>query len=247
MTGAQWKIAMWAFAIALAIFATGVVMAARLFPEARYDWMYQVVSALASRKTNPEGGRWFSTALGLSMLALWPAVSWLRATTGDRRWPILAFRAGMLFGVAVGIERLTFLRFSSWVHNGHEALAVGTFAGLYAGLLGLYGQRLRHGRAGSLIVAAPLAAIIISQVVLYFDQRDLGWVDRDWRAMGVSVFLSFAFWQWLAIAFLWIGLGHLLWTSRIDDFTRPARSALSGTRGTPAPSAADAAASRTPR
>ncbi len=189
-------------------------MAARLFPDAPYDWMYRVVSELASRKFNPQGGRWFSGALGLSMLALWPVASWLRDTAGDRRWPILALRAGILFGVAVGIERLTFVRFSSWVHNGHEALAVGTFAGLYTGVLGLYGQRLRRGRHGGLVVAAPLAAIFISQIVIYFDQRHLGWVDRNWRAMGVSVFLSFAFWQWLAIAFLWIGLGHLLWTSR---------------------------------
>ncbi len=32
--------------------------------------------------------------------------------------------------------------------------------------------------------------------------------------MGVSFWLSFAFWQWLAVAFLWLGLGHLLWLSR---------------------------------
>ena len=146
--------------------------------------MYTVVSELASRKHNPEGGRWFSIALGLSMLALWPVASYLRDTVGDRRWPILALRAGILFGVAVGIERLTFVRFSSFVNNGHEALAVGTFAGLYTGLLGLYWQRLRLGWTGALIVAAPLAAIFITQIVIYFDQRDLGWVDRRWRDHG---------------------------------------------------------------
>jgi hypothetical protein len=32
--------------------------------------------------------------------------------------------------------------------------------------------------------------------------------------MGDSPWLSFAFWQWLAVAFLWLGLGHLLWSSR---------------------------------
>jgi hypothetical protein len=176
--------------------------------------MYRVVSELASRKHNPQGGHWFSIALGLSMLALWPVVSYLRDTTSDRRWPIVALRAGILFGMAVGVERLTFVRFSSLVNNGHEALAVCAFAGLYTGLLGLYGQRVRRGWSGALVVAAPLAAIFITQLVIYFDQRDLGWVDHRWREMGVTPWLSFAFWQWLAVAMLWVGLGHLLWSSR---------------------------------
>ena len=210
----QWKIAVCAFALAAVTFWFGVVMAAQYFPSQPYDWMYRVVSELASRKHNPVGGHWFSIALGLSMLALWPVVSCLRETVGTRRWPILALRAGVLFGVAVGIERLVFVRFSSLVNNGHEALAVGTFAGLYTGLLGLYWQRVRHGRLGALFVAAPLLMIFVAQILIYFDQRDLGWVDHRWREMGVSPLLSFAFWQWLAVAILWIGLGHLLWTSR---------------------------------
>jgi hypothetical protein len=28
------------------------------------------------------------------------------------------------------------------------------------------------------------------------------------------VWLSFAFWQWLAVALLWVGLGHLVWIAR---------------------------------
>jgi hypothetical protein len=210
----RWTVAAFAFALGALIFWAGVVMAAQRFPEQPYDWMYRVVSELASRKHNPLGGEWFSSALGLSMLALWPVATALRDTVGDRRWPILALRAGILFGVAVGIERFTFVRFSHWVNNGHEALAVGAFAGLYTGLLGLYGQRIRRGWTGALAVAAPLAAIFVAQILIYFDQRDLGWVDHRWREMGVSPWLSFAFWQWIAVAMLWVGLGHLLWTSR---------------------------------
>lgn len=215
--GTRWKVAAWAFALACTTFWVGVMMAAQRFPTQPYDWMYRVVSELASRKHNPQGGEWFSIALGLSMLGLLPAVSVLRKTVGHRRWPILALRAGVLFGVAVGVERLAFVRFSSWVHNGHEALAVGAFAGLYTGLLGLYAQRIRRGWTGALIVAAPLAAIFIAEIAIYFDQRDLGWVDYHWREMGISPWLSFAFWQWIAVAMLWVGLGHLLWSSRPDE------------------------------
>ncbi|HWN06774.1 MAG TPA: hypothetical protein VNO53_06390 [Steroidobacteraceae bacterium] len=210
----QWTIAASAFVLAVATFWAGVVMAAQFFPDAPFDWMYRVVSELASRKHNPQGGYWFSIALGLSMLALLPVVSCLQKTVGERRWPIVALRAGVLFGVVVGVERLVFVRLSSIVDNGHEALAVGAFAGLYVGMLGLYWQRVRLGRTGALVVAAPLAAIFITQILIYFDQRDLGWVDHGWREMGVSPWLSFAFWQWLAVAFLWFGLGHLLWSSR---------------------------------
>ena len=210
----QWKFAAWAFVLAVATFWFGVLMAAQYFPSKPFDWMYRVVSELASRKHNPVGGHWFSIALGVSMFALWPVVSCLRDSVGERRWPILALRAGVLFGMAVGIERLTFVRFSSLVSNGHEALAVGAFAGLYTGLLGLYWQRIRHGRLGALVVAAPLAAIFIAQICIYFDQRDIGWVDHRWREMGVSPLLSLAFWQWLAVAILWVGFGHLLWSSR---------------------------------
>jgi hypothetical protein len=206
-----------AFLVALSTFWVGVVMAARLFPDPPFDWMYRVVSELASRKHNPPGGHWFSMALGLSMLGLWPVVSYLGRTVGDRRWPIVALRAGILFGMAVGIERFTFVRFSSLVNNGHEALAVCAFAGLYTGMLGLYGQRIRRGWTGALVVAAPLAAIFITQIVIYFDQRDLGWVDHSWREMGVEPWLSFAFWQWLAVAFLWVGLGHLLWSTKAQE------------------------------
>ena len=88
-------------------------------------------------------------------------------------------------------------------------------------LLGLYWQRIRRGWTGALMVAAPLAAIFITQIVIYLDQRDLGWVDHSWREMGVSPLLSFAFWQWLAVALLWVGLGHLLWSSRYAE--RPTR------------------------
>ena len=222
----RWKVAAFAFALACVTFWAGVVMAAQFFPDAPFDWMYRVVSELASRKHNPQGGQWFSGALGLSMLALWPAASQLRDTVGDRRWPIIALRAGILFGMAVGVERLAFVRFSSIVNNGHEALAVGAFAGLYTGMLGLYWQRIRRGWTGALMVAAPLAAIFITQIVIYLDQRHLGWVDHSWREMGVSPLLSFAFWQWIAVALLWVGLGHLLWSSRYAErpMSVPARA-----------------------
>ncbi|MGH8204352.1 MAG: hypothetical protein ACREST_07065 [Steroidobacteraceae bacterium] len=217
MARAGWRRARLAFALAFGVFAAGVAISASKYPEQPYDWGYVVMSALASHKRNPEGGHWFAAALGLSMLLLWPVVSYLRdeAAPGARRWPIVALRIALLCGLAVGVERLVFVHLSDLVFKGHELLALGMFVGLYAGVLGLYAERMRHGHrswAGALVVGAPLAAIGITQLALFLDQRDLGWVDTGWRAMGVPVWLSFAFWQWLAVAILWVGLGHLVWT-----------------------------------
>jgi hypothetical protein len=123
--------------------------------------------------------------------------------------------------VAVGVERLTFIfDCPRWCTTGTRQLAVGTFAGLYTGLLGLYGQR-PSGTAG------PRAGRgCAARRNLHCTDRNLlrpsatsGWVDVNWRrhwrvsplfdlrilAMGV------------AVAFLWLGFGHILWSSSPAD------------------------------
>jgi hypothetical protein len=155
--------------------------------------------------------------LGLSMLALWPVVSFLRQRSA---WPIVALRTAIACGVTLAIERLAFTHLSDLVPKAHELLALALFIGLYAGVLGLYAERSRGKRrapAVALAVAAPLVAIGLTQLALYLDPRDLGWPDPGWRASGIPVWWSFAFWQWLAVALLWVGLGHLLWSARSDQ------------------------------
>ena len=74
------------------------------------------------------------------------------------------------------------------------------------------------------LVASPLVVIGITQFWLYLDQRDLGWVDTSWRDMGIPLWLSFAFWQWLAIGFLGAGLGLLSFTRIKDNKMRTSSS-----------------------
>lgn len=221
------RIAAWAYALALAAFVAGVVISARAYPEQPYDWRYVVMSALASRKHNPEGGWWFAVAVGVAMLALWPVVAYLRnALTGARYWPFAAIRVAILCGVLMGIEWIVFEHLSDLVHKAHELLALGVFVGLYVGVLGLYAERLRRDRrawAGATVVVAPLVAAGITQLALYLDQRGLGWVNAGWRKAGVPVWLSFAFWQWLAVALLWVGLGYLLSAREPSDGGQPSR------------------------
>jgi hypothetical protein len=49
-------------------------------------------------------------------------------------------------------------------------------------------------------------------------------VNSDWRAMGVPFWLSFAFWQWLAVAMLGTGFGHLVLARDPRSTRRHARS-----------------------
>ncbi len=203
------------YTASLLLMVLGSVLAARRFPGG-FDIAYTVMSALASRKHNPEGGMWFSGALAVAMILLWPVASCLGAPEpgGTRpRIPIVALRTGLICGALLGTERFFIFHLSDLVYKAHELIAVLTFLGLYVGIVGLYGERMRHDMRfvwPALLVCVPLVAIGVGQALLWLGQRDVGWVDVAWRELGIPVWLSFAFWQWVAVALLWVGLGHLL-------------------------------------
>lgn len=218
MTAFRWYLA------SLLVFSAGTLAAAMHYPGG-FDWGYTVASALASRKHNPEGSTWFAGALGLSMILLWPYVSALKAAQSGAgsawvRFGVAALRAGLICGALLGLERLLIRDLSNLVYKAHEILALLTFAGLYTGVLALILQSALFRKVfifPLLLVSGPLAAIALTQFWLYIDQRDLGWVDTSWREMGIPLWLSFAFWQWLAIGLLWLGLGMLVLTAARHD------------------------------
>ena len=214
--GAQQRQAFWWYLASLVILCLGSLMAAKYYPGG-FDWQYTVASALASQKHNPTGSIWFAGALSVAMVLLWPYVSALDkglrpSLPASARFWISALRIGLICGALLGLERLLIRDLSAWVYKAHEILGLLTFAGLYIGVLGLLVQAMLRRKAYALpvlLVASPLLAIGISQFWLYLAQRDLGWVDASWKAMGIPIWFSFAFWQWLAIGFLWAGLGLL--------------------------------------
>lgn len=213
--------ALWWYLASLLVLSVGTIVSAWHYPGG-FDWVYTVASALASRKKNPTGCMWFASALSLSMVMLWPCVSILKqhlgpSASGAARVAIGALRLGLVCFALVGAETLLNRRVSDWVYKGHEILALAAFLGMYLGVLGLLVHvmlRKRLYAVPALLVASPLLAIGVTQFWLYLDQRELGWVDVSWREMGVPVWLSFAFWQWLAIVFLWAGLGLLALTQQ---------------------------------
>lgn len=213
----------WFLLSALAL-CFGFILAARHYPGG-FDWVYTVISALASQKRNPQGSAWFAAGFGLSMALLWPYVSSLKKNLctflpASAEIAIAILRLGLICGVILGVERLVIHDLSAWVYKAHELLGLFAFLGFYFGLLGLLILVMLRQRIyvfPVLLVASPLVAIGITQLWLYLDQRDLGWVDISWREMGVPLWLSFAFWQWLAIVFLGLGLLLLSFTNLKDN------------------------------
>lgn len=214
---------LWWFLASMIVLGVGFFLAARRYPGG-FDWVYTVVSALASRKHNPEGSIWFAGGFGLSMALLWPYVTSLKKNLCPFLPPtaelaIRVLRIGLICGILLGLERLLIHDLSAWVYKAHELLGLFAFLGYYFGILGLLFQVMLRQRIyvlPVLLIASPLLAIGITQLWLYLDQRDLGWVDTSWREMGIPFWLSFAFWQWLAIVFLAVGLLLLSFT-RLEE------------------------------
>ncbi len=155
------------------------------------------------------------------MILLWPYVSALsrnveRTHAFATAAAIVSLRIGLICGALTGLERLLIRDLSASVDKAHEALGILTFFGLYTGILLLFVLAMLHRKGfvlPILLITSPLLAVGITQFWLYLEQRDLGWVNTSWRAMGVPFWFSFSFWQWLAIGFLWAGLGLLAITT----------------------------------
>jgi hypothetical protein len=204
------------YGAAASIIVLGVYVAFARFPGG-FDWTYTVVSKLASTRQNPDGARWLAGALLAAVALLWPVTTYFGRTLGGSgrlgRIAIVVLRGGLIGGALLGIEGLFVLELSRRIPKSHEILALVTFLGFYGGVLGLYVHHIRQAISflpPALMVLLPLCAVGVSQLVLYFDQRDLGWVETSWRELGVPFWLSFAFWQWLAVLFLGLGIGYLL-------------------------------------
>ena len=214
------RAAAWWYLAAVAVFAGGVALAARDYPGG-FDWPYMVASTLASPVDNPAGGVWFAGAWTVSMLMLWWCASVLKrhlppwaSLMARGAYGILQF--GLMCFALVGLDMLLGRLVSKHIHKGHEIFALVAFFATYLGVLGSLAGALRDRRFHTLpvlVVATPLIGVGITQAWLYFAGRQLGWVDESWRTQGVPVWLSFAFWQWLAIGFLLAGVGLLAWAN----------------------------------
>lgn len=210
----------------VALLCLSVYVSQSLYPE-NYDWQYTVISALASPKHNPEGFRYLSIGLAASMLVLIPYVNRLPRPRKSLVYATRALTLGLVFGILMGIESFLSPTWPDSLDKIHELLALLCFLFMYGGILGYSISNVRQSRrhlVSACVISAPLIAIGICQLSLYLGQRDLGWVDRSWREMGVPLWQSFAFWQWIALVCLWTSLGLLSLLNK-ENATSPSRAA----------------------
>jgi hypothetical protein len=177
------------------------------------------VSRLLSPRDNPAGYAWAIAGIegcGAAIL-LWStllAASGSRAGSASR--PSGGLRvlqwgsAGMMASGAVPLRMAGLPKL-------HELLTVAAFLGLWFGLVWMTLDRTRRfivqrrlgawrgrlvGSVASGLLAAPIALGGFAQAYIFYARPDLHWVGLAWRARGIAIYLSFAFWEWLTCAFL---------------------------------------------
>ncbi len=209
----------WATAqLGVLVFWAGLLIAARRFPS-EYDWRYMPVSNLLSAGRNPAGHLWASMGIVLCSLCglCWAAIlAHRRAHPNASGHPrgLRAIQLGYLCMACSGALPDSLLP----LRKGHELLTFLAFAGLCLGLVRLMFQTseriLLRWNSGSMRNPCRYASVLAGSVVLpillaglaqayvFYALPALHWVNLSWRARGVPVYLSFAFWEWVTCVVL---------------------------------------------
>jgi hypothetical protein len=202
--------------LGLLAFWAGLGLAARSYPSA-YDWRYMTISSLLYQERNPHG--YLSGRAGLATCGVC-GLYWVLKSVRGRGFTTATLAAGY------GCMALCALLPSPLlgVPKSHEVLALMAFIAVCVGVTRLSFAALAGGRQvlgqadlrrlGALTVSSlPLLPVILALAAeIYAAHAHLPWVSLAWRARGIPVALSFAFWEWLACALytaflLWLVLG----------------------------------------
>jgi hypothetical protein len=219
----SYRLALVFWALSVGVFASGMWLASLYFPTP-FHWRYGLISSLLSRKDNPHGYVFANAAMILSMPLASPVFRELSRAL-ESRHPRLTRVAwgfaicGLLFAVVVGFEKLLGFSLSSHVRKLHEicaGIALLSVTGatiIYAVLCHETTPLWSKILTFALVVFAP-AGMCCSQWYVRRFRPELGWVDSEWDARDVSVFLSFALWQWLFVSACYGTLLSLLYVVR---------------------------------
>lgn len=194
----------------------GLWMAATRYPS-EYDWRYMTISSLLYPDRDPGGYLWAWAGIalcGLGGLCWVAALSRNRENPRDRPFGIWALGLGYVCMVSCALLPRRLLHFP----RSHESLAILAFLGICIGtvqLTFLAAERRLRPRApvfpGSprlyacVLAVVPLLPIVLvsaTQVYVSHVLPHLPWVGLQWRARGVPMYLSFAFWEWLTCGVL---------------------------------------------
>jgi hypothetical protein len=192
--------------LGVSAFWGGLWMAGQRYPSG-YDWRYMTISSLLYPDRNPNGYRW---AWGGLMLCALGGLCWTTVLMrhwrppGARRRPVGIWALGL--GYVCMVCALLPSRLLP-VPKGHEILALSAFIGLCIGIVQLTFQAAECSNAprayAGFLAGAALSPVLLAGVApayVSYALPQLPWVGPEWRARGVPVYLSFAFWEWATCA-----------------------------------------------
>jgi hypothetical protein len=199
--------------LGLLAYWAGLLVAARNYPGG-YDWPYTTISSLVYAERNPNGFLWARSGMVLcGMFGLyWTA----RLSQGSKRRPAPQAAGVWILGCGYLCMACCALLPEHSPSRAHDALALAAFLSLCVGTVpgsftALY-QSTRHLRltgpprlwAGILagLALTPVLLAALAQGYVSHALPALPWVSPAWRARGVPVCLSFAFWEWVTCASL---------------------------------------------
>ena len=206
----------------------GLWMAGQRYPS-EYDWRYMTISSLVYPERDPGGYLW---AWGGIVLCGLGGLCWVTVLVRKREntavGPVGIWALGLGYACMVCCALLPARLLH--VPKGHDFLALSAFVGVCIGTVQLTFQAVERSLllrarsipgsprvfAGLLASAALLPMLLVSVAQAYVSHAlpQLPWVGLEWRARGVPVYLSFAFWEWATCAvFSAYTMGLSRWTT----------------------------------
>jgi len=176
-----------------------------------YDWRYMTVSSLVYADRNPRGYLWARAGLALCGIS---GMYWTALRIRAAGPPSSATRFAGMMVMGTGYLSMTCCAVLFGVPRGHDLLALVGFIGVCAGLALTTFEAAARGspadasttcrrfRAAILssFALVPIVLAALTQAYVSHALPALPWVGLTWRARGVPVYLSFAFWEWMACA-----------------------------------------------
>ena len=199
-------------AVGVLAFWCGMLIAARSYPS-EYDWRYMTISSLVYAERNPSGHWWASAGIALCGLAglCWTAVLVRQGRQAPGRVGIWVLGLGYLCMMWCALLPERLLR----IPKSHDVLALAAFVGICVGMVHatLRTATKRGVQRGDLpgkprlrpvvlagVALAPIMLAALAQAYVSYARPELKWVNLAWRARGVPLYLSFAFWEWVTCA-----------------------------------------------